>query len=207
MAAGGCGSPRGGLTGLRVARRARSPRRGLVGDVRDALQRALDIRIDVVARWRGGELDRLLNAGHSAMHESFGTFLGSLPGWAFAPEVSFSIWGERGVIDILAWHAPTRSLLVIELKRAIVDVNELVGSVDRKRRPCRPGRPGARLGRADRERLARRQSRPNERAAYLGPSDDASSGVPRRGHRDASLVAGTDGGDRRPLVPVIRDPS
>lgn len=32
------------------------------------------------------------------------------------PEVSFSIYGQRGVIDILAWHAATRSLLVIELK-------------------------------------------------------------------------------------------
>jgi hypothetical protein len=51
-----------------------------------------------------------------------------------APEVSFSVFGERGVIDILAFHVPTGSLLVIELKTAIVDVNELVGSVDRKRR-------------------------------------------------------------------------
>ena len=28
---------------------------------------ALDIRIDVIARWRGGELDRMLNARHSAL--------------------------------------------------------------------------------------------------------------------------------------------
>ena len=51
-----------------------------------------------------------------------------------APEVSFSIYGERGVIDILAWHESTRSLLVIELKTAIADVNELLGTADRKRR-------------------------------------------------------------------------
>jgi hypothetical protein len=61
-------------------------------------------------------------------------FLSRGPGWSIAPEVSFSIWGERGLIDILAWHAPTRSLLVIELKTAIVDVSGLVGTVDRKRR-------------------------------------------------------------------------
>ena len=42
-------------------------------------------------------------------------------------EVSFAIYGERGVIDILAWHEPTRSLLVIELKTAIADINELLG--------------------------------------------------------------------------------
>lgn len=61
---------------------------------------ALDIRLDVVPRWRGGELDRLVNAGHAALHESVARHLGSLPGWLIAPEVSFSIYGERGVIDI-----------------------------------------------------------------------------------------------------------
>ena len=97
----------------------------------------LDIRLDIVPRWRGGELDRLLNAGHSALHESVISFLATVPGWEVMPEVSFSIYGERGVIDILAWHAPSRSLLVIELKTAIVDVNDLIGGVDRKRRLAR----------------------------------------------------------------------
>ena len=31
--------------------------------------RVLEIRVDLVARWRGGDLDRMLNAGHAAMHE------------------------------------------------------------------------------------------------------------------------------------------
>jgi transcriptional regulator with XRE-family HTH domain len=94
----------------------------------------LDIRIDLVARWRGGELDRLLGGRHSALAERVAAYLTGLPGWAVAPEVSFSIYGERGVIDILAFHEPTGTLLVIELKTAIVDVNELVGNADRKRR-------------------------------------------------------------------------
>jgi transcriptional regulator with XRE-family HTH domain len=94
----------------------------------------LDIRIDLVARWRGGELDRLLNAGHSTLHESVSAFFADMPGWLRAPEVSFSIDGERGVIDILAFHIPSRSLLVIELKTALVDVNELLGVMDRKQR-------------------------------------------------------------------------
>jgi hypothetical protein len=54
-----------------------------------------------------------------------------------APEVSFSIYGERGVIDILAWHPGRRALLIIELKTDIVDVNDLVGSADRRRRLAR----------------------------------------------------------------------
>jgi transcriptional regulator with XRE-family HTH domain len=97
----------------------------------------LDLRIDVVGRWRGGDLDRLLAAGHSALYEAVATRLRGLAGWAFASEVSFSIDGERGIVDILAWHAATRSLLVIELKTEFMDVNELVGTLDRKRRLAR----------------------------------------------------------------------
>ena len=61
-------------------------------------------------------------------------FRDELPAWVLRPETSFAIFGERGVIDILAWHAGQRALLVIELKTDIVDVNDLVGGVDRKRR-------------------------------------------------------------------------
>jgi len=50
------------------------------------------------------------------------------------PEVSFSIWGERGVIDVVLWHPATRSLLLIELKTEIVDPGELLGTMDRRRR-------------------------------------------------------------------------
>ena len=96
---------------------------------------ALDIRVDLIARWRAGDLDRLLNARHSDLHELVARwFAAELPEWVLAPEVSFAIYGERGVIDILAWHEPTRSLLVIELKTAIADVNELLGTMDRKKR-------------------------------------------------------------------------
>jgi transcriptional regulator with XRE-family HTH domain len=93
---------------------------------------ALDMRVDVVGRWRGGDLDRLLASGHSALHESAARYLGGLSGWQFASEVSFSNYADRGVIDILAWHEPTRSLLVIELKTEFVDMNELIGTLDRK---------------------------------------------------------------------------
>ena len=101
----------------------------------EAICAVLDIRVDVVPRWRGGDLDRLLNSGHAALHEAVARwFRRRWTAWTLAPEVSFAIYGERGVIDILAWHAPTRTLLVIELKTELVDLNELVGTVDRKRR-------------------------------------------------------------------------
>ena len=94
----------------------------------------LEIRLDVVPRWRGGELDRLLNWRHVAMHEHVAALLEQIGGWELAPEVSFAIYGERGVIDILAWHPATRTLLVIELKTEIADPQEVVGTLDRKRR-------------------------------------------------------------------------
>jgi transcriptional regulator with XRE-family HTH domain len=102
-----------------------------------AVARAIDVRLDLVPRWRGGDVDRMLNAGHSALHDSVARRFGELPDWRFEPEVSFSIWGERGVVDILAWHAKRRILLVVELKTAIIDVNELVGTFDRKVRLAR----------------------------------------------------------------------
>jgi transcriptional regulator with XRE-family HTH domain len=112
--------------------------RGHLGPVSTDALRAVcavvDIRIELVARWRGGDLDRLLNARHSALHELVARFFRSVPGWIVRPEVSFSIYGERGVIDLLAWDSERRALCVIELKTAIADVNELVGVVDRKRR-------------------------------------------------------------------------
>jgi transcriptional regulator with XRE-family HTH domain len=103
-----------------------------------AVASALDVRVDLIARWRAGDLDRLLNARHSALHDSVAEwFRDVMPDWELAPEVSFSIYGERGVIDIVAWHAGRRALLIIELKTDISDVNELVGTFDRKRRLAR----------------------------------------------------------------------
>lgn len=98
------------------------------------LGHALDIRIDVVARWRGGELDRMLALDHSLLSEDVTGVFSSLGGWLLAPEASFSIYGERGVVDLLAFHPASGLLLVIELETVIVDVNELVGTLDRKTR-------------------------------------------------------------------------
>jgi transcriptional regulator with XRE-family HTH domain len=104
-----------------------------VGTVR-RIAAVLDIRVDLTGRWRGGELDRLMNAGHSALHESVARHFESLREWVVRPEATFSVYGERGAIDVLCWHAARRALLVVELKTEIVDVNELLGTLDRKRR-------------------------------------------------------------------------
>lgn len=94
---------------------------------------ALRADLDIALHWNGKNLDRTLNAGHSAMHKLVVGIL-IAAGWEVVPERSFSIWGKRGVIDILALDAATRTLLVVELKTEIADVQQLVGTVDRYRR-------------------------------------------------------------------------
>ena len=61
-------------------------------------------------------------------------WLTSVGDWVLAPEVSFAYGRERGVIDALAWHAGSRSVLVIELKTRLADVNELMATMDVRRR-------------------------------------------------------------------------
>jgi transcriptional regulator with XRE-family HTH domain len=125
---------RAGVSQSMVSRMERGHLATLTLDAIRAVASALDMRVDVIGRWRGGDLDRLLGAGHSALHESVARHLETRSGWRFASEVSFSNFGERGVIDLIAWHEPTRSLLVIELKTEFVDMNELLGTLDRKQR-------------------------------------------------------------------------
>lgn len=112
--------------------------RGLLGGMTveriRAIGEAVGMLLELEPRWQGGELDRLLGARHSALHEAVARRFARLGGWTLVPEATFSIYGERGAIDILAWHAPTRTLLVIELKTELVDVQELLSTLDRKRR-------------------------------------------------------------------------
>jgi hypothetical protein len=75
----------------------------------------------------------LLDARHSALAGFVAEQL-KAAGWNAAPEASYSIYGERGSVDLLAWHRPSHSLLVVEVKTQIVDLQDLLGSVDRKRR-------------------------------------------------------------------------
>jgi transcriptional regulator with XRE-family HTH domain len=96
---------------------------------------ALEIRVELLPRGRGAELDRILSARHSALHESVAKALAhDFPAWVMAHEVSFSIWGERGVIDLILWHPEQRALLIIEFKTELVDIGDLLSTMDRRRR-------------------------------------------------------------------------
>ena len=93
----------------------------------------LGARLHVRVLWRGEELDRLLDRDHARIVEQVLDLL-ARDGWLARPEVSFQVAGERGSIDILAWHAATRSLLVVEVKSVVPDIQATIGGLDRKAR-------------------------------------------------------------------------
>jgi transcriptional regulator with XRE-family HTH domain len=95
--------------------------------------RALEIDLPLAPRWRGPELERLLDADHAALVELVVRTLRNLD-WEVIPEWTFNHYGERGSVDVLAWHAATRTLLIIEVKSRMVDVQDLLGSHGRKMR-------------------------------------------------------------------------
>ena len=152
---------------------------------------ALEIQVALIARWRGGEIDRLIDAGHAAMHEAMARRLGRLAGWLSVPEVSFAIYAERGVIDILAWHRATRSLLIIELKTILMNVSELIGVMDQRRRLGVPDRREPRLASRYGERMGGPRRDDDQPAAVRRAQHCAPGRVSRRraGHPRLAQVA------------------
>ena len=97
----------------------------------EAIVLALGGRLDMRLLWNGPELDRMLDEAHAALGASVKRRLERW-GWLVRVEVSYSHFGERGRIDLLAFHPAARVLLVIELKSELVDVQALLGSLDVK---------------------------------------------------------------------------
>lgn len=94
---------------------------------------AVGVSLPFDPRWRGADLARLMDARHVSIAGVVVDRLSRL-GWEVRPEHTFSVYGERGSIDILAWHLPARVLLVVEVKSQIVDIQDLISTLDRKRR-------------------------------------------------------------------------
>lgn len=130
----------------------------------------VDARFDPVVSWRGGELDRLLDEEHAGITESL---LGDLARWRWSPlvEVSFSHFGDRGSIDVLALHRESRCAAVFEVKSAITASEELHRRLDVKVRLA-PGlveeRFGIRPGPIGRVLVLPRSATTYRRLAALG---------------------------------------
>jgi transcriptional regulator with XRE-family HTH domain len=92
---------------------------------------ALGASVNLRILWHGEALDRLLDAAHADLTDAVLQMLRSRR-WEVATELSFNMHGDRGTIDILAFHADTGSLLVIEIKSVVPDLQAMLGTLDRK---------------------------------------------------------------------------
>lgn len=93
---------------------------------------AMDASIALDPIWGGrGDLDRLLDADHARLVAHW-TELHRRAAWETWNEASYSVYGERGRIDQLAFHPPTGILEVTECKTGIWDVQDTLGKLDQK---------------------------------------------------------------------------
>jgi transcriptional regulator with XRE-family HTH domain len=93
--------------------------------------RAVGAYLSVRILFQGVGLDRLRDQRHAAIVERMVARLLD-HGWEIATEVSFNFYGERGSIDILAWHPGTGALLVVEVKSVVPEVGGMLMTLDRK---------------------------------------------------------------------------
>ncbi len=152
---------------------------------------ALGARLSVLVSWQGAALDRVLDEGHSRL---VGIVLARLAGWGWTThvEVSYSEFGERGSIDILAWHAKTSTLLVIEIKTELGSVEGLLRPLDAKVRLA----PGI-----ARERFGWRAAR--VAALVVFPESDA---VRRQVARHATVIDAALPARSREVVSWLKEP-
>jgi transcriptional regulator with XRE-family HTH domain len=92
---------------------------------------AVDAGFEGVVIWRGGGLDRLLDARHAALVAATIDILRRF-GWTVAVEVTYSVYGERGSIDIMAIHTGVRIGLVVEVKSELTSIEEMGRKLDEK---------------------------------------------------------------------------
>jgi transcriptional regulator with XRE-family HTH domain len=92
---------------------------------------AIEVKLDLQPRWRGAELDRLLDEGHATLQAAWKGRLEAWD-WAVVAEASFNQYGDRGRIDLLAWHPVAQRLAVIEIKTELADAQNLLGALDVK---------------------------------------------------------------------------
>jgi DNA-binding XRE family transcriptional regulator len=92
----------------------------------------LGVTVDLVFGWKGPELDRLVDARHARLVKAVVSKLG--PDWQPVVEYSFNHYGDRGSVDVMAWHAGSRALLLVEVKSELVGLESVLRSIDIKAR-------------------------------------------------------------------------
>lgn len=96
----------------------------------------VDAACDLRPSWRGGGLDRLLDEAHAELVLRRAAALRD-GGWAVAVESTYSVYGERGSIDVFAARAAERAVSVEEVKSDLTSLEELGRKSDEKVRLVR----------------------------------------------------------------------
>ena len=122
-----------GLSRSVVSRAERGALDGITVGSLTKLAEALGASLHVEIRWRGAELDRLVDRQHAHVQEAAARRLAAC-GWSVHVEVSFSHYGDRGSCDLVAWHGATRTLLIVEVKSRLGNLQELLHRLDVKTR-------------------------------------------------------------------------
>jgi transcriptional regulator with XRE-family HTH domain len=93
----------------------------------------LDGRTRLAVWWHGAAADRILDDRHAGLVEAALRVLRKR-GWETAAEVTFSQYGERGSIDILAGFMATHAIAVGEVKGSVGSIEEMNRTLDMKER-------------------------------------------------------------------------
>ena len=94
---------------------------------------AVDARFDGIVSWRGGQVDRLFDERHASVVGQVADEL-LREGWDVHVEITFSEFGERGSIDILALRPSDGIALVIEVKTELTAIDDTIRRLDVKSR-------------------------------------------------------------------------
>lgn len=124
---------RSGVSRELVSRAERGDLTGIPLRSIDRMAGALGASVHLQLRWQGEQLDRLMDSGHAAIQQSVAELLTSLA-WTVRVEVSFNHYGDRGRVDVLAFHPILHILPVVEIKSALGDLQETLGRLDVKER-------------------------------------------------------------------------
>ena len=124
---------RAGVSREAVSRMERGEMAGMTIARVDKIATALGASVSVQVRWQGEQLDRLVDAAHAALQQAVAELLIGL-GWLVRVEISFNHYGDRGRVDVLAFHQPLRILLVTEVKSGLGDMQDTLGRLDVKAR-------------------------------------------------------------------------
>ena len=92
---------------------------------------ALDVRLDLTPRWRGGELDRVIDSRHASIATLASNALVAA-GWTTLQEVTYAIYRERGSIDVLGVRQDMSAAAVMEVKSELMSWEETQRRFDEK---------------------------------------------------------------------------